>query len=71
MTTEVGDVLFAEGQPEYDVHVVVSGSVAVYDDIDGARTLDRDHPQPGAEHPGRVRGAGRAGHGVEEHVQRI
>ena len=39
MTTAVGDVLFAEGQSEYDVHVVLSGSVGVYDDVDGARTL--------------------------------
>ena len=38
MTTRAGDVLFAEGQDEYDVHVVLSGSVGVYDDVDGART---------------------------------
>ena len=35
--TAVGDVLFPEGQPEYDMHVVLSGSVGVFDDVDGER----------------------------------
>lgn len=37
ITTEAGDVLFAEGQAEYDLHVVLSGTVGVYDDVSGQR----------------------------------
>ncbi len=39
LTTAVGDVLFSEGQDEYDMHVVLSGTIAAYDDVSGERQL--------------------------------
>ncbi|MGB3684307.1 MAG: FAD-dependent oxidoreductase [Ornithinimicrobium sp.] len=47
VTTEVGEVLFAEGQDEYDMHVVLSGTVGVYDDVLGQRELLIDQVGPG------------------------
>lgn len=47
VNTHVGDVLFAEGQTEYNMYVVLSGSVSVYGEVDGTRTLLVEGVGPG------------------------
>jgi thioredoxin reductase (NADPH) len=46
-STAVGDVLFGEEQTEYDLHVVLAGTVGVYDDVSGQRTLLVSQVGPG------------------------